>query len=465
MRRFELLLAFVALVAVAWPAVFGVRPRRGIISLALVGAFVVHLQFEGFRWQMLPLYLVSVGLAVGDVIFIERSLAWSNRVARGIFGVGGILLATSPALLLPVPELPTPTGPEPIGTVTVQITDPERPELYGARPGSPRTFVVQVWYPGQPDGTGGFQTWAEDWDIVAPAMARRLGFPSWFLNHTRYTNSHARESIPPADGNFPVIVYSHGWTGFRSIAINQIEALVSNGYIVVAPDHTYGAVATRLVNGDVLEFEPSALPDPAAVTPAQYEEAVQNLVGTFAGDLSTILNELDRGPDGQFAYITGNADLSRIGLYGHSTGGGAAVKVCLEDERCDAVLGMDAWVEHLPDEVLKISANKPAMYMRSDGWRGTENDAVLRGIAARSESSAYWIGIEGAGHYDFVAVPLFSPVAGSLGLKGPIPAGRILPILDNYLLGFFDVVLLGTGAAALDAVSFDEVTVELVNQG
>ncbi len=325
--------------------------------------------------------------------------------------------------------------------------------------------MAQVWYPGQPDESGSFQQWAEEWDIVAPATARRLGFPSWFLNHTRYTRSHARESIRPAEGNFPVIVYSHGWTGFRSIAINQIESLVSNGYIVIAPDHTYGAVATRLEDGDVVGFEPSALPDQAAVTPAQYREAVQKLVGTFAGDLSTILNELDKGPDGQFAYITDNADLSRIGLYGHSTGGGAVVEVCLEDERCAAFLGMDAWVEYLPDEVLKISAHRPAMYMRSDGWRGTENDAVLRGIAARTESVAYWIGIEGAGHYDFVAVPLLSPVAGSFGLKGPIPAGRILPILDNYLLGFFDVFLLDTGSAALDAVSFDEVTVELVSQG
>ncbi len=465
MRRFELLLAFVTLVAVAWPAVFGVRPRRGIISLSLLGAVVVHLRFEGFRWQMLPLYLVSLGLAIGDVIFIERTLKWPNRVARGTFGVAGIVLAAAPALLLPVPELPTPTGPEPIGTVTVQITDSERPEMYGSRAGSPRVIVAQVWYPGRPDGSGGFQAWAEEWEIVAPASAKRLGFPSWFLDHTRYTRSHARESIPPAEGNFPVIIYSHGWTGFRSIAINQIEALVSNGYIVVAPDHTYGAVATRLEDGDVVEFDPAALPDQQTVTPAQYEEGVQNLVATFAGDLVTILNELDEGPNGRFAYITDNADLSRIGVYGHSTGGGAAVKVCLEDERCDAVLGMDPWVEYLPDEVLKLSADKPAMYLRSDGWRGTENDAVLRGIAARSENVAYWIGIEGAGHYDFVVVPLLSPLGGRIGLKGPIPPGRILPILDNYLLGFFDVFLLETGSAALDAVSFDEVTVELLAPG
>jgi hypothetical protein len=75
----------------------------------------------------------------------------------------------------------------------------------------------------------------------------------------------------------------------------------------------------------------------------------------------------------------------------------------------------------------------------------------------------YWLGVEGAEHNDFVVTPLFSPIGAQLGLKGPIPAGRIIPIIDNYLLGFFDVFLLGTGSAALDNVSFEEVSVEVIS--
>lgn len=411
---------------------------------------------------MVPLYVVALGLAIGDIVFIERTIGWANRLARGVFGVSGVLLAASLAVALPVPELPVPPGPEAIGTITVQLTDPERAETYGSRPGGPREFMTQIWYPAQPDESIEPQTWAEDWEVVAPAVAERLGFPSWFLNHTRYTDSNARESLRPLEGNFPIVIYSHGWTGFRSIAINQIEALVSNGYIVIAPDHTYGAVATRLEDGEIIPYDPSALPDQGTVTTLEYQMAAQELIATFAGDVVTILNELEKGGDGSFAYITANADVGTIGVYGHSTGGGAAVKVCLEDDRCDATLGMDAWVSPLPDEVLRITAAKPAMFMRSDGWRGTENDAVLRGVAARSESVSYWMGIDGAEHNDFTAVPLFSPVAGQIGLKGPIPAGRMIPIVDNYLVGFFDVFLLGTGSAALDAITFEEVTVELI---
>ena len=52
MRQFELILLFVAVFAVAWPAVFGVRSRRGIVVSGLIVAFVAQLQIEGFRWQM-----------------------------------------------------------------------------------------------------------------------------------------------------------------------------------------------------------------------------------------------------------------------------------------------------------------------------------------------------------------------------------------------------------------------------
>lgn len=449
--------------AVAWPAVFGVRPRRGIVAAVLSLGVVVQLQVEGYRWQMIPIYLLAMGLAIGDVVFIDRTLKWTNRVSRGVFGLVGVVLAAVPGLLLPVPELPIPPGPEPIGTVTIEIVDGSREELYGPDPGQARRLVAQVWYPAQDDTALEPLPWSEDWDVVAPAVSRRLGFPSWFLNHTRYTESSSLPTAFIAEGAHPVVIYSHGWTGFRTIAINQIETLVSNGYIVIAPDHTYGAVATRFADGQIVELDPGALPDEEVVGEAAYLAAASDLVDVFAGDVVSILDELDKGVQGAFAAIADSADLTRIGVYGHSTGGGAAIKVCLEDERCDAVLGLDPWVEPLPDQVIRLSATRPALYMRSDGWRGTENDAILRGIAGRSEAVTYWLGVNGAEHNDFVVTPLFSPVAAQLGLKGPIPAGRVIPIIDNYLVGFFDVFLLGTGPAALNNVSFDEVAVEVIN--
>lgn len=462
MRRFELLLVFGALLAVGWPAVFGVRTRRGIVSLILLGLFVIHVQVEGLRWQMIPLYGTALGLAIGDIIVVERRLDWTSRIARGIFGVAGVGLAAILPLVLPVPVLPLPSGPEAIGTVSFDLVDPEREEIYGRAPSGSRRLRVQVWYPAEAEEGVEPAPWSQDWDVVAPAISTLLGYPGWFLNHTRYTDSHAVPSLPAAPGTFPIVIYSHGWTGFRTIAVNQVENLVSHGYVVVALDHTYSAVTTRFEDGDVVPYFPEGLPDGDDVDEEAYAEASQTLLEVYVADLITVLNALDQGELGPFGELAATADVSRIGIYGHSTGGGAAVEVCLIDERCDAVLGLDPWVEPIPDRTIATSATRPALFMRSDEWQDTENDAVLRGIAERSENITYWVGVEGANHNDFTIAPLLSPVTEQIGLTGSIPAGRVIPIVDRYVLGFFDVYLLETGSAALDTASFDEVSVEVI---
>lgn len=462
MRRFEWIALFAAALAVFWPVVFGSRPRRGIVAVVLLAAFFAQLQIEGFRWQLLPIYVGLIALALGDVFFLDRGMDWSARLIRGLLGTVGLGFAMLLPALLPVPELPPPAGPELIGTTTLELVDADRDEPYGERPGGPRRFMVQVWFPLDPSEDLDPIPWSADWEVLAPALSRQMGLPSWFWNQTGYTMSHASPSTQIADGVFPVVIYSHTWGGFRTNALNQIENLVSDGYIVIAPDHTHAALATVFDDGRVYYRDPEALPDPETVAETVYDEAATELVATAAGDLVTILDRLDEGADGPFASIVGAADLNRIGLYGHGTGGGAAIKVCLEDERCDAVLAMDPWVKPLTERVLQNNMMKPALYMRSEDWVGAPDDALLAGIAARGESITYSVSIEGAYHNDFLMTPLLTPAASQFGLRGPIAPGRVIPIIDNYLRGFFDVFLVGTGPAALDSVRFDEVNVNVV---
>jgi hypothetical protein len=49
--------------------------------------------------------------------------------------------------------------------------------------------------------------------------------------------------------------------------------------------------------------------------------------------------------------------------------------------------------------------------------------------------------IEGTDHYDFADLPLLSPLAPELGLKGPINGKRVTVIVDDYLLSFFNLAL------------------------
>ncbi|MGH8927220.1 MAG: alpha/beta hydrolase family protein [Acidimicrobiia bacterium] len=465
MRRFELILAGCCAGAIAWPALFGSRPRRGLVFLGTLGATVAQLVIEGFRWQMIPLYMVAIGLGLGDLLSLERNFPWWRRLSRPALGLIGLGMMTLLPAVLPVPVLPTPSGPLEVGTVSLPLTFPDRLEQYGAEPDlHSRRIMVQVWYPADvPDGAIS-GPWSDDVDVVGPALSRRLGFPGFFLSHTRYTSDHSVASAPPLSGRFPVVIYSHGWTGFRTIAVNQAESLASHGYVVVAPDHTFAAISTRFPDGTVVDLDPQALPPRESVEEEVYDQAGTDLVATLTDDLVGILNALEAGEAGAFGEIASHTDLGLVGVFGHSSGGGAAVQLCLIDLRCKAVLGMDAWVEPVPDRVIATPATRPMLFIRSDGWRGTPNDGRLRGMAERSENRTYWIGIDGASHNDFVLAPLFSPIAARLGLKGPIPAGRIIPIIDRFLVGFFDHTLLGTGAAAIEQNPFDEVTLEVIGQ-
>src|SRR5690606_41234954 len=73
-RPLETYLVIACAVGVVWPALFGVRTRRGVMAAVLVGLVVLQWQVEGYRWPVFLLYVVAVGMAVGDVVAVEREL-------------------------------------------------------------------------------------------------------------------------------------------------------------------------------------------------------------------------------------------------------------------------------------------------------------------------------------------------------------------------------------------------------
>src|SRR5690606_41732027 len=101
------------------------------MAVALPVLAIVQWQAEGYRWHLLPLYLLTLGLAVGDFITLERKLLWHRRAGRALFGTRGLALVLAPAFALPVPRLPEPPGPMEIGTHTFELTPPVVRGAYG----------------------------------------------------------------------------------------------------------------------------------------------------------------------------------------------------------------------------------------------------------------------------------------------------------------------------------------------
>jgi len=461
-RPLETYLVIACAVGVVWPALFGVRTRRGVMAAVLVGLVVLQWQVEGYRWPLFLLYVVAVGMAVGDVVAVERELPWARRVGRFLFGPLGLLFAVAPAFLFPVPELPVPSGPLQIGTETLTLRHPELVDEWGEHPGRRRQINVQIWYPAHVEEDAVPLRWQPEDDHVGPALARRHRLPGFFFNSARYTDTHSYPGATVDEGGFPLVVYSHGWEGFRTNSIAQVENLVSQGYVVIAIDHTHVAVAT-VIDGEPVYIDDAALGDPDADL-ATRQQAEAEIIDVMAQDIRLVLDEVEAGAEGAFGELAAAMDPTSVGLWGHGMGGAAALQVCITDDRCDAIAGQDPKVEFLPDPVLANTATKPMLFMRSDPWRGNDNDAVLRGVVARSETITYWVDVRGADSTDFLTTPVVSPIAPQLGMRGPIDANRVIVINRRFVTGFFDRFLLGTGSAALDTVDFAEVDVEVVDR-
>jgi predicted dienelactone hydrolase len=349
MRPFEILTPMLLIGFLIFPAFGRVRSAAiNTIPVLLVAVTLLHLVIEKYRWQMIPLYvLVAILFIVWLRSFFVGHLAAPTmgvRIAASA-GILATLIGTTLPALLPVPSVMKPTGPYQVGTATYVLIDNSRKELYSGKD-EPRKFMIQVWYPGKPNAGAQLAPWMDNADIVAPALTDTLHLPHFFLDHLALAQSSSYENAPfnKSGAPYPVILFSHGWKGFRAQSTFLMQELASRGYVVVSMEHTYGDAIAMFPDGQVAYNNPNALlPDSAPID--DYERAARLVGNQWAGDLSYALDTLTQwnqsGADGRFA---GMLDLTKVGVSGHSTGGGAAIQFCATDSRCKAGLSLDPWV-------------------------------------------------------------------------------------------------------------------------
>ena len=461
MRLFEILLMVVMAATLIAELRRGFRGYRRADAARVTGLLAVaHIALEGYRWQLLPLYLLIGALFLPAAFQKRHGLApryWRKGLAIGGLVVLGLTAAL--ALLLPVPRLPQPEGPYRVGTATYHWVDRSRAETYGETPSGYRELMVQVWYPAAPHTGGAAERWLTAGVPMARAIAVYGRMPAFLLDQLALMRTHAYPEAPlaAADAPYPVVLSVHGWNGFRNINQDQLEALASRGYIVISADHTYGAMRTVFPDGRVAANNPQALRGQRGS--AEFAATSQALVETYTADVRFLLDQLPQL--NAVAPFADALDLERIGLFGHSTGGGAVVAVCLSDARCKAVLGMDAWIEPVDATLLAAKLKQPALFLNSESWQSGPNRAQLERFYHNLDGEAYWADIAGSVHQDFTLAAIFSPLAQPLGIRGPIAGPRVLEINRAYLIAFFEATLNGLPAPLLENLAaFPEVSFE-----
>ncbi|QFZ18134.1 alpha/beta hydrolase family protein [Saccharothrix syringae] len=248
-----------------------------------------------------------------------------------------LLTTTTTASATPDPVLPAPTGPHRVGSVDLHLVDETRPDPWV--PGTTRELVVTLRYPAPrtdhprtaflPPGAAA---------VVAEVDAARLGVDPASLDYGFPT--HARANAPVLGGRHPVVLYSPGAGESRAFGTALTEQLASEGYVVVAIDHTHEAPAVEFPDGRVAR----------RAVPRQTAEVLRAMIDTRVRDAQFVLDRLEvltRGgnPDAagrELPHLLGRSlDLSRVGAFGHSGGGFTAAELMRSDRRVDAGADLD----------------------------------------------------------------------------------------------------------------------------
>ena len=407
---------------------------------------VLHLIIEKARWQMYPLYLVTIFyfliviLAKTSFLSIAK-INLHSKIKILITGITIFLIVVSFVLvyLFPVYKMAMPVGEYKIGTQSFDLTDPERNAVYSSNLNEKRRIKIQVWYPAE--SVKGFKRvpWMREGKLETEALAKEMKLPSFTLDQTALVMSNSYEKAPISKKlkKYPVVVISHGWTGFKDIHADVAEELASNGYIVVGIDHTFGSQITVFNDGEVSYLNKKALPNEDTVP--DFIAYASKLVDTYGGDVNLTINELEKFNNGDTTTsFKDKIDLSEIGLLGHSTGGGGDVSVALEDNRIKAIVGMDAWVEPIDKVDIDKGLKIPALFLRSGQWEvGINNKNLLR-LMDKSTGLKSLYQINGTNHSDFTMVYRYSPLTKYMKLTGDLDYETASSIQRDFIHHFFD---------------------------
>ncbi|MCY7768776.1 hypothetical protein MOB66_14360 [Bacillus haynesii] len=257
MRTFEILLTLLSFIMLFQQKI----PRKlaAAAGFTSIGVLVGQLFFEGYRWQMVLIYLISAALAFIAIFGKRLQIRIWKPLKYGLYALTFVMLAVSAFLsvYLPVFDLPKPDGAYSVGTKTFHLTDRGREETLTKNPHDKRELMVQAWYPAQGlNGQKQAPLFPEDPNTFHKYIERfadGFGLPSFALDYWRYikTNSYENAAISSAEDRYPVVVISHGFGTSRLLHASQAEHLASHGFIAIAIDHTYSTMATAFPGGRV----------------------------------------------------------------------------------------------------------------------------------------------------------------------------------------------------------------------
>jgi hypothetical protein len=226
--------------------------------------------------------------------------------------------------------------------------------------------------------------------------------------------------------------------------------------VVVGFDAPYRSSVVVFPDGRVIARAPRN--DIDLVSGSEAEKLATQLVQAWSADMVFGVDRLERlntsDPSGRFL---GRLDMQRVGAFGHSLGGAAALQFCHDDPRCKACIDVDGipW-----GSVVREGLTQPVMLLLSDHSsdpkddEGRMADANFGSLRDRLPGDRRLeITIRGANHYMFgddavLRSPAIMRALRALGIVG-IDGRRQLAVTEHVIDTFFEVQLNGAPASEL----------------
>jgi predicted dienelactone hydrolase len=230
----------------------------------------------------------------------------------------------------------------------------------------------------------------------------------------------------PPDG-YPVILFSHGFTGCGTQSVFLTEGLAEAGYFVLAPNHQDAGCGTGLGHEGALFAKLATTPSEEPFRkPEAWSEATYRDRGA---DLEAILDAILK----ERSFHGVPIDSSRIGLAGHSLGGYTALALAgawpsWKDRRVKAVLGLSPYCAPFIMKGDLGHLNVPVMYQGGTLDIGITPSVRRPGGAYDLTSTPkYYLELAGAGHFAWTNLNK-----------------SYQSLINDYAVAFFDRYLKGT---------------------
>ena len=385
------------------------------LYLAVITA-IAQIFTVGYKWQYMPIYFLICLYAVKYTF----NFSFSNKLLKIISGlIIGLTFIVSFLVIyfLPIPEFSIENKKYSVGYEEIYINIETRPqplafvEISNLSENTNRELLVDIYYPSndKTEPNQLFRNASTNWGETVINYLNRtwnINLPSYIFNHLNLSYLDVGVGLDPINGELPVVIYTHGWSGEKIFATDQLINIASQGYIVIAIDHTGLAMFTELPSGTIFNTGST-----------EASTKVFDVMKEMSLDIQNTLNHVEN--------LKYQINFDDVSIIGHSTGGGSAYLYC-QSNKCSTLILQDPFFVPIIEELNNIELNSKTYFIYSQDWyvgNDEENSIseieVYRNFTKNKEFAEGYYMTDSA-HYDFVAFGTISQLTKYTFLKGTI---------------------------------------------